>query len=141
MTCRNSWNPFYEMAYQVDLHTGINANQRGSISGSDKGRFIRRAAGALLVNDYPQSGCLEFSAIGRKGKRYVSALKLNFHPYAKHPVCFARINVKHGLAPTYINTCSIILPRLFTKPHFNRVEYKLQYHHGGMKSPVTQLLE
>jgi hypothetical protein len=44
----------------------------------------------VKVNDHPQSGWLEFSAIGRKGKSTSVLKTVHLQPGAKHPVCMAR---------------------------------------------------
>jgi hypothetical protein len=54
------------------------------------------------INYHPQSGWLEFVRcfMADKGKRTSVLSTLNLHPGAKHPVCFARTNLRQTAAKT-----------------------------------------
>jgi hypothetical protein len=56
-----------------------------------------------IVNHHPQSGWLEFSAIGRKGKITSVLSTLNLQPGAKHPVYLARIKGNKDLLSNLSN--------------------------------------
>ena len=58
--------------------------------------FHRARTPANGVNVHPQSGWLEFSAIGRKAKSTSVLQSVHLQPGAEHTVCMARNQGKSG---------------------------------------------